>query len=199
MNRQPASPIRETSTVWDIQDYLRVSAHRKEEGDRNYMLFTIGVTTGYRAGDLVKLKVRDARDALQKGYFEIEENKTQRFDKAKRKAELVGQCAKELRKYVRGKKDYEWLFPSRKGNGHITAAAYSRILKQAAEYFGVKNITGHSMRKTYAYRLYDKNDKDIALVSQMLTHRSIEWTKRYIGLEDERYHEAVQCLNSFVR
>lgn len=199
MSRQPASPIRDERLVWDIQDYLKVSANRPSEGERNYMLFTIGVTTGYRAGDLVELRVRDARDALKNGFFEIDESKTQRFDKPKRRAELVDRCAKELRKYVKGRKDYEWLFPSRKGNGHITAASYSRILNQAASYFGIKHITGHSMRKTYAYRLYERNNKDIALVSQMLTHRSIDWTKRYIGLDDERYHEAVQCLNSFVR
>jgi len=46
--------------VLDIQEYLRYKSYR------NYVIFMLGITTGYRAGDLVKLKVRDVREAFKK-------------------------------------------------------------------------------------------------------------------------------------
>ena len=49
--KRPARPITRTSDVLDIQDYLRYKNYR------DYVLFLVGVTTGYRAGDLVTLKV----------------------------------------------------------------------------------------------------------------------------------------------
>ncbi|VIF03628.1 phage integrase family protein [Clostridioides difficile] len=39
------------------------------------MIFMLGITTGYRAGDLVKLKVRDVKEALRRQEFTIMEGK----------------------------------------------------------------------------------------------------------------------------
>jgi integrase len=49
--KRPAKPITSREKVLDIQDYLKCRSQR------DYILFLVGVTTGYRAGDLVKLKV----------------------------------------------------------------------------------------------------------------------------------------------
>ena len=56
--KRPARPITTTEKVLDMQDYLKYYNYR------NYVLFLVGVTTGYRAGDRVKLKVRDIKDAF---------------------------------------------------------------------------------------------------------------------------------------
>ncbi|WP_330639733.1 hypothetical protein [Clostridioides difficile] len=53
----------------DIQEYLRYKSYR------NYVIFMLGITTGYRVGDLVKLKVRDVREALKRQEFTIMEGK----------------------------------------------------------------------------------------------------------------------------
>ena len=71
--------IKETSKVLDIQDYLLT----KSNAQRNYVLFTLGITTGYRAGDLVKLKVRDVKEALKNGEFLIYESKKMNTKKIK--------------------------------------------------------------------------------------------------------------------
>ena len=62
--KRPSRPIKDIRRVFDIQDYL------KYKSERNYVLFLLGITTGYRAGDLVELKVRDVREALRRGKFE---------------------------------------------------------------------------------------------------------------------------------
>ena len=197
--KRPSRPIKDIRRVFDIQDYL------KHKSERNYVLFLLGITTGYRAGDLVELKVRDVREALRRGKFEILEGKKKNSknirekNRRPREAEILPEVETVLKKYIRNKKDYEYMFPSRKGNSHIKVDRVTAIIKEAAEYFGMDEITAHSMRKTYAYTVYIENDCDIVAVKEMLGHSSIEETKAYIGLDREKYHQYSQVLRKLVR
>jgi integrase len=198
--KRPSKPIKSKEKVLDIQDYL------KYKNERDYILFLIGVTTGYRAGDLVKLKVRDIKEALKRGEFTIYEGKKMNSknirekNRKPRSVELLPKVAKILKEYIRDKRDYEYMFQSRKGNNQpIGVQAVSNILKNAAEYFGLYNISAHSMRKTYAYKIYIDSGCDIVAVKELLGHRSIEETKAYIGLDREKYHQYSKALNDFVR
>lgn len=200
MKKRPAKPIKDIKLVYDIQDYLRY------KNERDYVLFVLGVTTGYRAGDLVKLQVRDVKEALRTGYFLILESKKEntrniRKENIKpREVKIVSKTAKILRDYIKDKKDYEFMFKSRKGsNNHITVAHVSRILSEAAENFNLQNITAHSMRKTYAYSIYKKSEYDIVAVKEMLGHSSTEITKRYLGLDRELYDKYSDTLNNLIR
>jgi len=204
VKKQPSKPIKKIRDVLDIQDYLMHKANRTIEGKRNYILFLIGITTGYRAGDLVDLKVRDAKEAIRCGYFLIEEGKKfnskniRKKNRKPRQTEILPRVAKELKNYIKDKRDYEFLFPSRKG-GAIGVQAISNILKDAGKYFGIEGITAHSMRKTYAYKIYMDSGKDVVAVKELLGHSSIEETKLYLGLDQEKYHEYTKALADFVR
>ncbi|MGG7058442.1 tyrosine-type recombinase/integrase [Clostridium tertium] len=198
--KRPSRPITTTENVLNIQDYLRYKNYR------DYMLFLIGVTTGYRAGDLVTLRVRDIKEALRRKEFTIYEGKkmnTKNIREKNRKprtVELIPELAKILKEYIKDKRDYEYLFQSRKGiNKAIGVQAVSNIIKDAAEYFGLYDITAHSMRKTYAYKIYIESGRDIVAVKELLGHSSIEETKRYIGLDREKYHQYSRSLSDFVR
>lgn len=67
--KRPAKPIVRIDQVLDIQDYL------KYKNERDYILFVVGITTGYRADDLVTLKARDIRESINKSEFTIFEGK----------------------------------------------------------------------------------------------------------------------------
>jgi len=152
----------------------------------------------------VKLKVRDIKSALASGEFIIYEGKktnTKKIRKENAKPRIVPVIDKLriiLKDYIKDKKDYEYLFLSRKGNNYITVAHVSRILSEAGEYFGLNNITAHSMRKTYAYKIYIESDKDIVVVKELLGHCSTEITKRYIGLDKELYSKYSNKLNDLI-
>lgn len=198
--KRPARPITSTEKVLDIQDYL------KYRNERDYILFLIGVTTGYRAGDLVKLKVRDIKEAIRRKEFTIYEGKKfnskniREKNRRPRTVELIPEVAKILKEYIKEKKDYEYMFKSRKGvNKAIGVQAISNIIKDAADYFGLYDITAHSMRKTYAYKIYIESGMDIVAVKELLGHSSIEETKKYIGLDREKYHQYSKSLRDFVR
>ncbi len=192
-----SSPIRQKSKVLDMQDYLQ------SQSERNYIMFALGVGTGYRAGDLVILQVRDVRQALEDGYFEILEGKKQNSKNIRksnmkpRKANIVDKLDKALREYIKDKNDYEYMFPSRKG-GHIGVQRVTEILKKAAQKFGLKKITAHSMRKTYAYLIWVANDYNTTLVRDLLGHRSDQETIRYLGLDDEIRKDCSNVLNDIL-
>ena len=69
MGKKPSKPIKDIEKLKDIRDYL------KSKNERDYVLFMLGIMTGYRAGDLVTLKVRDVKEALTSGRFIILEGK----------------------------------------------------------------------------------------------------------------------------
>ena len=198
--KKPANPIKDREKVLDIQDFLKV------RNERDCVLFATGIGTGYRAGDLVKLKVRDIKTALENGYFEIMEGKKlnsksiRKENMKPRTVKVIDNIEVLLKKYIKNKRDYEYLFLSRKGkNEHITVSRVSVILKEAGEEFGLKNISAHSMRKTYAYKIYVESGYDITLVKEMLGHSSIEETKRYLGLDRETYDKFSDTLNKLIR
>lgn len=200
MIKRPADPIKQPSKVLDIQDYLR------GKNERDYVLFVLGIATGYRAGDLVTLRVRDIKNALKIGYFRIMESKKinskniKKSNMKPREVIIVENLEKVLKRYIKDKKDYEYMFPSRKRkHGHIGVPRVSNILKNAGQVFGLDNITAHSMRKTYAYCIFVESDYNIVVVKEMLGHSSIEETKAYLGLDRSVYDNYSKSLNSLIR
>lgn len=208
MKKQPAKPISENV-------YERFK-HRLEEisgewAERNITIFLIGVATGYRLQDIVDLTIADIEMAIENGEFDIQEKKqyaawkTHKIKNPRsskrapdpRRHKIVRPLENVLKKYVKGKKKSEYAFPSQKGWGsmHISAKAYSDILKKVAEDYSInlKNITGHSLRKTYAARLYESTN-DLEYVRVALGHQSVEVTKRYLGIEDLARESAAEIV-----
>lgn len=167
--------------------------------DRNLMLFILGRTTGYRLGDLVGLTIGQIKDALEEGCFNIQESKQYEQWKAillknpnkkkpePREAPIGKNLERYLRRYCKNKKRSEYAFPSNKGNGneHISQKAFSALLTEVGKSIGLKNISGHSLRKTYATKIYEESNKDLEQVRVALNHQSIEETKRYLGIKEK--------------
>lgn len=203
MKKKAAQPIKDKELLFDIQDYLKL------KNERDYIMFVLGISTGYRAGDLVTLRVRDIKKALQNEEFEILESKKENWGRNKgievkklklRRVKLINNLAKILKAYIKDKKDYEYIFASRKGiNSHISVSTVGRILREAGEAFGMKHISAHTMRKTYAYFIYKDSNYDIVVVKEMLGHSSVEITKLYLGLEKGLFDKHSDSLNNLIR
>lgn len=187
--------------------YSRFKYKLEEESDknkdRNLMLFLLGVATGYRTQDLVNLTIGDIKEAVNNNKFIIQEQKQynawkthmRKYPKSNKKkpppreTPIGNNLKKVLKEYVKNKANSEYAFKSNKGNSYITQKSYSKILTKVGSELGLKNISGHSMRKTYAHRLYEAT-KDVEYVRIALGHTNIETTKRYLGLNHEVKEEA---------
>lgn len=164
-------PIRDPDMIEQIKRYLRCTS------ERNYMLFVFGINTGLRIQDMLKLRVRDVKG----DHIVMREMKT---DKQKW-LKINPTLKRELKRYISDKDDYEYLFKSREGkNKPITRDMAYKILRKAANEFGLVDIGTHTCRKTFGYHLYRK-EKDITLLQKIFNHSSPEITLRYIGMDQD--------------
>lgn len=176
-------PIRDKSLIIDFSDYL------KEKNDRDYVLFNFGIYSGLRISDILPLKVRDVRNA---DFIIKKEDKTGKITRVK-----INDKLKEIvKKYIIGKRDYEYLFPRSKGRQvPISRQRVWQILNAAADEFEYKDKIGcHTLRKTFGYWMY-KETGDAATIMDIFNHSSENVTKRYIGVNQDTKDKYINDLD----
>lgn len=169
---------------------------------RNKMMFLIGINVGLRASDLCSLRysffMND--DGSFKEFYTLQPKKTKKTGKFV-KIFFNQTVKKAIENYLN---EYpledlnEYLFKSRKGEGHITEISLGRIIKDTAKEVGIdKNICSHSLRKTWAYTIWhnaeDKN-KALVMLQQCLSHSNSMATMRYIGIMDEEKKDMYESI-----
>jgi integrase len=170
-------PIRDPEKVQQIKEYF------KEENERNYLLFVMGINTGLRISDILKLKVADVKGT----HIVIREQKT-----GKQKwIRITPTLKRELKKYIENKPDHEYIFKSRQGgNKPIGRSMAYKILRKAANQFNLKDIGTHTLRKTFGYHFYQQT-KDVAMLQEIFNHSSPDITLRYIGVNQDSMDKAM--------
>ncbi|WP_339321387.1 site-specific integrase [Paenibacillus sp. FSL W8-0194] len=173
-------PIRDPELLQDIMDYLEGTNYR------NYIMFLIGIDTGLRISDILRLRVRDVTGS----HISIREKKT-----SKQKRILITSELKEkLAPYIEGKPPNEFLIKSREGlNRPITREMAYKIIRAIGDEFGISELGCHSLRKTFGYIFYNKTtNKDIALLMNYFNHSSQQETLRYIGMAQDTMDMALK-------
>lgn len=176
-------PIRKKSDLLKVKKLLSI------QSSRNLLLFHLGINTGLRISDILKLKVKNVKD---KDYITIIETKTKKY----RKIKLSKILKQMIREYIKLKNLEDYLFKSRKGiNNPISRIQAYRIIKFACKKANInQNFGTHTLRKTFGYHFYKKT-KDIVLLQNILNHSSQSVTLRYIGLTQDLIDKS---LDNFV-
>ena len=89
------------------------------------------------------------------------------------------------------------LFPSRNGRGEkrMSRRTAHDVLKDAFEAAGLNgHLATHSMRKSFAQRLYDRTG-DIFAVQEMLGHRNVSTTQKYLGVNYASVRDALEEMS----
>lgn len=152
---------------------------------RDYLLFIVGINTGLRIGDILKLKVSDIKDKSHIVITEQKTNKIKRF--------LINQYLKiEIDKFIKHLPLDDFLFKSRNGkNQPITRIQAYRILNNAATIIGIDEIGCHTTRKSFGYWHYQQF-KDIAILQDIFNHSAPSITMRYIGINDDLKDKTIE-------
>ena len=171
---------------------------------RNRGLFMLGVSTGGRISELLSLRVGDVYQnrkpvtdllyskSIVKG-GEVSRSVPVNADGRKAIDALVNWHRRHYGNPIASTRP---LFPSRHKSGTVpmhrqTAHA---ILKTAFIEAGLNgHIATHSLRKSFAQRLYDKTG-DIYLVQELLGHRNISTTQKYLGVNYADAKAAVEAI-----
>ncbi|MEW5820481.1 MAG: site-specific integrase [Cyanobacteriota bacterium] len=176
-------PIRNKETIECVKNELL------KTGYRDYILFVLGINTGLRISDILKLKVISVKDNT---HITIKEDKT-----GKEKRFLININLKQyIDKYIKAMSENEYLFQSRQGNNKaLTRVQAYRIINQVAKKVGIKERIGtHTLRKTFGYHHYQQF-KDIAILQNIFNHSSPSVTLRYIGINDDIKDKTIESFS----
>lgn len=182
-----AEPVLDYELVKDIGEYL------SNKNKRDHLLYWLCIFTGLRIQDILELRVRDVRDDRGhiRDFISLEEMKTEKINNVKINTRLK----KILKKYVKGKPGYERLFLSREGhNESISRQQADNIIRGAGKAFGLR-LSAHSLRKTFARRLYEMAKGDITVPMEALNHTTPDQTRRYIGITETIINNYIQELD----
>lgn len=202
-NHRHKTGTRTTSPITDgamIRKWLDIARdhdeHRTRGGPEWYLLLVLGFNTGLRISDLVKLKVGQVRGRED---FVVLEGKTQK----ERTVHLKWAARKKLDELLKDRKPEEFVLPSRQrafGTGIIRPISTQRaldiikIIAERAEYEGHPGC--HTMRKTFAWSVYDASGENLALLQKTLNHSSQASTMHYIGLDQKDVNDAINKMRN---
>ena len=186
----------------DEQEIIKVSEQFTGTYEvRNRALFILGVSVGGRISELLSLTIEDVwQNGSPVSDLLFERNVV----KGKEVSRMIP-CNADGRKAIReliqwhiktfGDQDIKRpLFKSREGDKAISRTQAHRVLKEAFEKAGLNGkLATHSLRKTYAQRMYDVTD-DIYLVKEALGHKSVDTTQQYLGISYKKFQKASESI-----
>lgn len=185
-------PIRDPKKIELMKKILRDGPF----GERNHLLFVLGINSGLRISDLLKLTVGDVVDDKGKvrPHIALYEKKT-----GKHKKFAIGKAsAKVILDYIKTIEPADpetFLFRSRKGACAISRVQAWEILSNAAKEAGIADQIGtHTLRKTFGYHAR-KAGVGIEMLQSIFNHASPAVTKRYIGITQDEIDDVYINLN----
>ena len=171
-------PIRSLKQIETIKKLL------KQQSLRDYCLFVLGINSGLRISDLLKLRISDvAEKGKVKDRIRLRENKTNKF----KDFPISDNAKSAIREYLKSRQysENEPLFISRKNKGFLLRQRAYKILNEVARSIGIKEKIGtHTLRKTFGYHAYNSG-YDIAIIQKLFNHSSPSVTLRYIGITQD--------------
>ncbi|ECB9830524.1 tyrosine-type recombinase/integrase [Listeria innocua] len=198
---EEVQPIKDLKKIALMKDVLA----RGDFGERNVLLFSIGINTAYRISDLLRLKLSDILEIYRqkvrvKSRLKMNETKTKKNNSViltkKLQKDIWDFVSKEHKEAMLQQDLDHYLFVSRKKNGGERPLSRQQgwyIISEAGKKAELEHLGTHSMRKTFGYHLY-KNGVGLELIQVLLNHSSPKITLRYIGIEQEDKDQAVSSL-----
>ena len=179
-------------TVEPIREIKNIKAIFKltQGKPRDHLLFVMGINNGLRAGDLVKLKVKQVRYLKIGDTLTIKEGKT-----GKDNILVINKTVyKALQNYldIVQPDDDAYLFASRKGDSHIKSQAVSKMVKGWAKEINLRgNYGAHTLRKTWGYIQRTVHGVGFEIICKRYNHSSPAITMRYLGIQDKEVHSVL--------
>ena len=155
---------------------------------RDKCLFVLGLRTGFRISELLSLSLNDVWDGVKcRGVLTVH-RKSMKGKQRSRSVPLHAQAQRMLEEYICMYKPDNFLFP-------ITRQHAWRVIKQAAVLAGLDGcIATHSMRKSFAARVYAKSGKDLIKTQSALGHASVASTQAYLAVNKDEVDELILAI-----
>lgn len=168
---------------------------------RNRSLFMLGVSVGGRISELLALKIEDVWQNGQPVSDLLFKKDVVKGKETARMIPVNSDGRQAITELIQWHKEQfgnlskrRPLFMSRQGGEALSRSHAHRILERAFKKAGLNGkLATHSLRKTFAQRCFDACG-DIYQVSELLGHKNVETTKRYIGISYTKLQETVEAI-----
>ena len=179
-------PIRNMKDINAIKKLL-------SDNPRDLLLFTMGINSGIRCGDLLKLKISDVLDCQINGNITIVESKTQKINYIYINKSIYSAIQNYLNSLDNINPNH-YLFKSRKGRNYPISIFYCGLLvKKWASAINLKgNFGAHTLRKSFACLQRLKYNVPIEVISKRLNHATPSVTRRYVGIIESEVEEILK-------
>jgi len=190
--------MKKVQPIRDIKKIKAIKGNLKKRNARDFLLFTLGINTGLRISDILKLKVDDVKDqgGNIKEYLDLNEKKT----KKQRLIYINDEVRNALEYFFEKTGVYDldrYLFISDKTkiNKPISRIRAWQLLQSWCKEVGIEGRIGtHTLRKTAGYQMRMAGVA-IELIQEVLGHQSISMTKKYLGITDDEVTKVLKNFN----
>jgi len=182
-SRVSVEPIRRLADIKSIKKIIT-------DNPRNHLLFVLGINNGLRAGDLLKLKIRDVTKLKPGQSIVIRESKT-----GKNNILMINKTVYKALRIFLGNTwpgDGEYLFASRKTKKPLTIQSVNALVKKWAREINLSgNYGAHTLRKTFGYIQRTEFGVGFEVLAKRFNHTSPAVTMRYLGLTSDEVNEVL--------
>ena len=175
---------------WDTFVSLITRLESKEEY-KFCLLISIGVFTGLRISDLLKLKYSDL---LNKNTLVLSEQKTGKIRTIRINQDLQSLIQRVFKKQNLSHPNQQ-IFLNRFGKKPIDKSYVNVKLKEIFSKNRIKlegNVSSHLFRKTLGRRVMEINNysnESLVLLMELFGHSSMAITKRYLGIRQQEIND----------
>ncbi|MFC2080523.1 tyrosine-type recombinase/integrase [Bacteroidota bacterium] len=179
---------------WD--DFKSLIARLERDGEFKFcLLISIGVFTGLRISDLLKLRFSQ----FESDILPIQEQKTKKTRRIKINPDL-----KEIVERIKNRMvvidTEQFIFLNRYGTKPIDKSYVNVKLKEIFRNYNISiegNISSHLFRKTLGNRVLRLNNfsgESVILLMELFGHSSPNVTKRYLGIREREILDVYDSL-----
>ena len=175
---QKVEPIKVLKDIKNIKKLLATSP-------RNLAIFTLGINTNLRAGDILSLTVGMVRNLKVEDHFSIKEEKTGKSRSITINKTVHG-AIQALLETMPDATDTMPLFQSQKGKAPLCVPYLNGLVKGWCKQINLTgNYGSHTLRKTFGYMHRTVNKTDLPTLMTMFNHSSQKQTLEYLCIQPE--------------
>jgi len=177
----------------EIQGCLAVLS-KGSHPERDTALFHLGLRTGFRISEILSLTVGDVYQNVQIVDEVYVARRNMKKKREGRRIKLHEEARSAISALVSSLEVFypaSPLFQSQKG-GALNRKSAWLMLRKAYAAAGLNGKLGtHSMRKTFAKRIYEKLGKDLLKTQKALDHASVTSTAAYLSFNQDDIDDAI--------
>lgn len=180
--------------AWD--DFKSLIGKLERDGEYKFcLLISIGVFTGLRISDLLKLRFSQFESEI----LTIQEQKTKKTRRIKINNDLM-EIVERVKNRMMVTDTDQLIFLNRYGTKPIDKSYVNVKLKSIFKKYDVSidgNVSSHLFRKTLGNRVLRLNNysgESVILLMELFSHGSPMVTKRYLGIREQEIHDVYDSL-----